>query len=862
MVGIMPLMTESTTFTRDIIGRYLCNTFAEAMQSGPFDAVIIGGGTFGLALAQELFFRSSPGPAKPGNFRILVLEAGPFSLLEHVQDIANLQLASPGAAPDATPIPLPTAAKPLPSTLQLLTQQGLDRQPLFETWGLPWESNVVFGGLAYTLGGRSLYFGGWSPQYLDTEMHVTPVGAITADTLWPEPVVQDLKVRFFAEAAEQTGTTTSNDSINGDLHDFFRKKLFDNYSGIPNHVPLSELPDYIKYAGAKLQDQLNNPPYPNFDQAIRLDAPLAVQIETRPGFFPFNKFSSVPLALTAARDAEGQSGGSDANKRLMIVPNCHVKRIMTRPYLLATGATVEEVVGIETSDGSVDLSQTGRRPIVILAMGAIESARMAMVSAGGVPNAHLFGTNLLVHLRKNVAFRAPGLPIGLTLKDQELTVLLVRCRADVNGTPAHFHLQITASALPASHPPGGAEALLFQSVPDLDHVRIFADTPPGVVDVVIRAVGEMVPNAANRAALAGNDEYGVPRASVSLTRSGTDAVMAAMDQAIDNVAQNVFGHTTNAAAVTPDGLGTTFHESGTLRMGDDPTRSVVNGDGQFHYVTNLYAGDASVLPTCGSANPVMNGIAIRRRLAKRLVPEGEADLPAPGSPNGPPVFTPAMPVTPPAAGTVIQLFDGSTLTHWRMAGRGTFHAIDGALQSVPSFDLGLLWCTIPMPQNYRLELDFFIRLFNTNSGIFIRFPNPELAGFANNAWSAVYQGFEIQIDNSGAGQPQGLAKHRTGVIYGVNYPGDPTPDLSLPPATPGDFANPQDAIVLGWNHYIIDVQGDVIRVNLNGTDSARYTNTQVGRGQFSPTEPTFVGLQSYSNYSFTTAFRNLKITVT
>ena len=559
----------------------------------------------------------------------------------------------------------------------------------------------------------------------------------------------------------------------------------------PNHIPLTELPDYIKYAGARLQDQLNNPPYPNFDQAIRLDAPLAVQIETRPGFFPYNKFSSVPLGLTAARDAATQSEGHDVNKRLMIVPNCHVKQILTRPYLLATGTTVEEVVGIDTSDGLVDISQAGRRPVVVLAMGAIESARMAIVSAGDVPNAHLFGANLLVHLRKNVAFRVPGLPAGLTLKDQELTVLLVRCRADVNGTPAHFHLQITASALPPSHPQGGAEALLFQSVPDLDHVRLFTNTPPGVLDVVIRAVGEIFPNAANRVTLAGNDEYGIPRASVSLTRSGTEAIMTAMDQAIDNVAPSVFGHSTNAAAVTPDGLGTTFHESGTLRMGDDPTRSAVNADGQFHYVTNLYAGDGSVLPTCGSANPVMNGIAIRRRLGKRLVPEGESDLPPPGSPNGPPVFSPAMPVSPPASGTVIQLFDGQTLAHWRMSGRGTFHAIDGALQSVPSFDLGLLWCTIPMPQNYRLELDFFIRLFNTNSGVFIRFPNPELAGFANNAWSAVYRGFEIQIDNSGAaapGQPQGASKHRTGVVYGVNYLGDPAPDLSLPPATPGDFA--------------------------------------------------------------------------
>jgi choline dehydrogenase-like flavoprotein len=55
---------------------------------------------------------------------------------------------------------------------------------------------------------------------------------------------------------------------------------------------------------------------------------------------------------------------------------------------------------------------------------------------------------------------------------------------------------------------------------------------------------------------------------------------------------------------------------------------VVNPDGQFHFATNLYAGDAAVLPTCGSANPVMNGVAIRRRLARRLVPEGDAAQPA------------------------------------------------------------------------------------------------------------------------------------------------------------------------------------------------------------------------------------------
>src|SRR5438128_6478179 len=84
-------------------------------------------------------------------------------------------------------------------------------------------------------------------------------------------------------------------------------------------------------------------------------------------------------------------------------------------------------------------------------------------------------------------------------------------------------------------------------------------------------------------------------------------------------------------------------------------------------------------------------------------------------------------------------------------------------------------------------------------------------------------GFEVQIDNTGA--PDGLAKHTTGAIYAVNYPGDPNPDPALPAAQAGDFVNPLDARVLAWNQYNIEVNGDVIKVNLNGVDTARYTNT-------------------------------------
>ena len=865
----MPTPTPETVFSRDVLGRYVCNTFEEAMASGPFDVVILGGGTFGLALAQDLFFRAKrfdtgPGAVaddvlKPANFRVLVLEAGPFVLPTHVQDIPNLGLFAPG-----------TEHVPggLPATRSQLSTEGADGRPILENWGLPWNSTEPFTGVAYCVGGQSLYWGGWSPRYLDTEMHVAPAGAVTAQTLWPAVAVQDLKEGFFAEAEEETGVVTSNDFINGTLQDHYRRLLFDGYADVPYGIPLTELPDYTPAAAPRLRAQLDDPPYAGFAASTRLDAPLAVQAQARPGFFPFSKFSSVPLAITGAREARSEPGaGQDARKRLMIVPNCHVKRLDTRTYTLATGATVEEVCGIDTSAGTVDLTvpiagNPHRRPVVVLALGAIESARMAKVSAPHVPGSELVGTNLMVHVRKNVGFTVP-VPAGLELGDGEVSALLVRCRTevDVGGvpTPVHFHFQITASAVP-EWPDSQADAFLFQNVPDLDNIRRLQGLRPAEVDVFVRALGEMLPPAGTNAVTvpldpADLDEYGVPRASVALRRGPEDAeLQARMDEVIQHLAQKVFG-TPGPVDIGPaDGLGTSFHEAGTLRMGDGPDTSVTNPDGQFHAVTNLYAGDASVLPTCGSANPVMNGIALRRRLAKRLVPEGDG-VGGPGSGRTARTSPRIGPGPDLAPGTVVRLFDGRTLAGWRMAGRGTFHVVDGAVQSVPGFDLGLLWSTVPMPPDYRLELDFLIRTHATNSGVFVRFPNPELAGFYNPAWYAVTAGFEVQIDDQG-----GASRHRTGAVYDVAYPGDPAPPVGAPAATPGDFVDPRSARVLEWNQLRIEVRGDVFTVNLNGADTARYTNPDPHRGRFRPDVPTFVGLQSYSDYSATTAFRDIRVT--
>jgi len=58
------------------------------------------------------------------------------------------------------------------------------------------------------------------------------------------------------------------------------------------------------------------------------------------------------------------------------------------------------------------------------------------------------------------------------------------------------------------------------------------------------------------------------------------------------------------------------------------------------------------------------------------------------------------------------------------------------------------------------------------------------------------------------------ADPQTGAVYAVSYPGNPSEIPGFPAATPGDFASPQDAIVLGWNKYRIEVNNDIIKVAL------------------------------------------------
>lgn len=758
---------QTTDFTRDVIGRYVCNGLDEASTStnngaSPFHYIILGGGTFGGSLASFLAGLDQPSPAfgdpfKRYHSRVLVLEAGPMLLTEHEQNLPGIGVGVPGPATIVQLQPDPT-------------KRNVPAPPRNEVWGVPWHSDDGFNGLAYCIGGRSLFWGGWAPRFLRSEM---PVDGSSASK-WPKQVVDDLHANgeeLWNDAAHQIGVDDPNDFLNGELHTTLRQVFYQAVQKTPseirNAIPLSELPDYLK--GDKIAVlPLGNVP-PNLE-SLRLDAPYAVQSTTRSGFFPFNKFSSVPLLIGAARQAAIDSQQTNdqtlnnSRRQVMVVPNCHIKRLNTLP--VGKDDKSRRVVSIETSQGTIEVAHNA---VVVFALAAIESARLALDSFPGISSYDQIGKNLMVHLRTNTQFRVSrDHPIFTGFKWNQLEVSGIQLRGRINhdGTPGHFHLQIAASGVPIGE--GSSDVEIFRKIPDLDDFNFFRNTRDDEVAIAIRGIGEFSPKNPNsrvdldteldefgirRAFVRINDDSNVNKPAIRNLNAKDSAVLTAMTDATNDVLK-LFGEVPRPLRSEPpenpnesideakhiklDGVGTTYHESGTLRMGDDPNDSVVTPDLRFHGVTNAYVTDMSILPTCGSANPVQPGIALTRRLAKHLA-------------------TPQIDTVPPQG---MFLFKDTPTPFWRLAGApaNSVNFGFGELEVTSARgDFGLYWCTIPTPADFELSLDWFSTDATDNSGVFIRFPDPDKAPpdksatFLKPGFLANEYGFEIQIDATQGG---------------------------------------------------------------------------------------------------------------
>ena len=768
------VQVQETKFSHDVLGRYVCNDWEEiqaARDDGgfPFDAVVIGGGMFGAYCAAKLFWRGG-GHA----LRVLVIDAGAFLLGTHIQNFPRRLGGSIGG-------PRYPRAK----------EDGTGAHNVI--WGLPWISNEAFTGLAYCLGGRSLFFGGWAPRMEPTDLDN-----------WPEAMRDYLlggagAAPAYERIENETGTATVADYMGGDFHDALKQAFEAAGPQVANVVRVEE-------------------------------APLAVQGESPgAGLFSFDKFSSGPFFIDAVRaDAEEHVRTyGDRSRRLFILPRAHV---------LALGTTGDAVTRIDLDvDGQRKSLDVDPSCAVVVANGTIEATRLALDSLG--VGSRQFGSprlgNLMVHLRSNIVVRikrtALGLPAGPP-RNLETTALLVR--GESRGR--RFHVQVTAGAV------GGvdSEKNMWQQVPDIDLLdEMRTNQDPTWITLTLRGIGEMeddrsMPPKVDRSWVDlsnETDEWGMRRAYVNLVATTSDRQLwGDMDEAAFALAAQLAGspddiqywnrpaHQWQRQRPQPgadgrgfwqDVLGTTHHEAGTLFMGE-PGASLTDLDGKFHHLRNAYAVGPATFPTGGSANPALTALTLARRTAGAIV-RAAAPAALPG-------FTP-LSLEP---------------SDWRMVAAPGNEPAPRMQRFGPVWETfggyGLYWYTKEEFADFVLALEWRVARADDNSGVYIRIPSPDLP---NALAEADNKGHEIQIDELGA--PDGAAVHRTGAVYRLQ--------------APSSFSS---APVGRWNTYLIEANGPLINVTLNGVPINSFESSRQGAGH--------LALQAH-HLGSRVQFRNLQV---
>jgi len=257
-----------------------------------------------------------------------------------------------------------------------------------------------------------------------------------------------------------------------------------------------------------------------------------------------------------------------------------------------------------------------------------------------------------------------------------------------------------------------------------------------------------------------------------------------------------------------DILGSTHHEAGPLFMGA-PGSAYTDLDGRIHGVANAYVAGPAVFPTLGSANPSLTALSLTRRTADAVLAS-----------QRPPTDAGFVPLA-------------LTPTNWKMVAQGPATMIHYGDVLESSNGYGLYFYTKEPFTNFILKLDWRVGRRDDNSGVFIRTPGASDPDPLNNA---VSQGHEIQIDERGydsATNTEGHPLKQTGAIY----------DLQAPSTLASRGVG-------SWNTYVIEANGNNIRVRLNGQVVNDYRSNRQQTG--------FIALQAYKDTS-RVQFRNIQV---
>lgn len=133
--------------------------------------------------------------------------------------------------------------------------------------------------------------------------------------------------------------------------------------------------------------------------------------------------------------------------------------------------------------------------------------------------------------------------------------------------------------------------------------------------ICFTAFGEPLPRFESKISLNSRltDTWGIPAPHIEYSRSENDfAMMEAAAGEIRSMAASA-GVTLRDERGEFCDPGLAIHEAGTARMGNDPSRSVLNSLNQSWDVKNLFITDAASFPSLGFQNPTLTIMALTVR---------------------------------------------------------------------------------------------------------------------------------------------------------------------------------------------------------------------------------------------------------
>lgn len=284
---------------------------------------------------------------------------------------------------------------------------------------------------------------------------------------------------------------------------------------------------------------------------------------------------------------------------------------MSGKLSLREGAIVREVAvdaagraeGVVFHDMASGTKRSARAPLIFLCASTIESTRILMLSRGRDGReigreSNALGRFLMDHVTVKVTGLGGPIAGGSEQPPTGACVYLPR-----------FDLRDGAATTPTR----GYAVRVYQS-----------PGPSGTSHFVAVSDAEMLPRADNRVILSDRqDAYGIPvprivckpseaeRATADLQRRSIDEIMA------------LLGVQPTESAEPPYVPGSTIHECGTARMGDDPATSVLDPTNQCWDVKGLFVTDGACFPSQGVQNPTLTIMALTARACAAATGERE-----------------------------------------------------------------------------------------------------------------------------------------------------------------------------------------------------------------------------------------------